>query len=87
MRLFAGLPKCFWADAISIATCLKNRGPSVPLDFKIPKDELSGKDVSFAHLKTFDCVDYLQSEKSLVGLFAGTRMAFDGCQQDCSINK
>uniref|UniRef100_A0A803MVY2 LOB domain-containing protein n=1 Tax=Chenopodium quinoa TaxID=63459 RepID=A0A803MVY2_CHEQI len=63
MRLYAGLPKCFWADAVSTAAYLINRGPSVPLEFKIPEEEWSGKEVSYTHLKTFGCVAYLQSEK------------------------
>ena len=32
MRLHAGLPKTFWADAVSITAYLINRGPSVPME-------------------------------------------------------
>ena len=35
MRLNAGLPKTFWADVVSIATYLINRGLSVPMEFKL----------------------------------------------------
>ena len=38
MRLYARLPKTFWADAVSTATQLINRGPSVPMEFRIPEE-------------------------------------------------
>ena len=38
MRLHAGLPKTFWADAVSTAAYLINRGPSVPMEFKLPEE-------------------------------------------------
>ena len=38
MRLHAGLPKMFWADAVNTAAYLINRGPSAPLDCKIPEE-------------------------------------------------
>ena len=34
MRLNARLPKTFWADVVSTATYLINRGPSVPMEFR-----------------------------------------------------
>ncbi|KAL2239399.1 UNVERIFIED_CONTAM: Retrovirus-related Pol polyprotein from transposon TNT 1-94 [Sesamum indicum] len=37
MRLKSGLPKMFWADAVNTAAFLINRGPSVPLNNRIPR--------------------------------------------------
>lgn len=37
MRLYAGLPKMFWAKAISNATFVINGGPSTLLNCRIPK--------------------------------------------------
>ena len=37
MRLHAGLPKTFWADVVNTAAYLINRGPSVPMEFRILK--------------------------------------------------
>ena len=38
MRLHAGLPKTFWADVVSTAAYLINRGPSVPMEFRLPEE-------------------------------------------------
>lgn len=59
MRIHAGLPKQFWADAISTAAYLINHGPSVPLNFGIPDEVWSGKEVNLSHLKIFGCVAYV----------------------------
>ena len=59
MRLHAGLPKTFWANVVNIAAYLINRGPSVPMEFKILEEVWSGKEVKFSHLKIFDCVSYV----------------------------
>ena len=50
MRLHARLPKTFWANVVSTATYLINQGPSVPKEFRLPKEVWSGKEVKFSHL-------------------------------------
>ena len=45
MRIHCGLPKAFWADAMSTTAYLINRGPSVPLRFKIPEKVWTGKEL------------------------------------------
>jgi hypothetical protein len=59
MRLHCGLPEIFWADAVSTAAYLLNRGPSVPLQFKLPEEVWSGKKVNLSFLKVFGCVSYV----------------------------
>ena len=53
IRLHAELPKSFWADVVSTVAYLINRGPSIPIEFKLPKEVWSGKEVNFFHLKVF----------------------------------
>ncbi|MCI97544.1 hypothetical protein A2U01_0118845, partial [Trifolium medium] len=36
LRVQLGLPKKFWAEAVNTTAYLINRGPSVPLEHKIP---------------------------------------------------
>ncbi|GJW59033.1 retrovirus-related pol polyprotein from transposon TNT 1-94, partial [Tanacetum coccineum] len=60
MRLHAGLPKMFWEDSVTTAAYLINRGPSVPLGFRIPEEEWQGKEVSLAHLRVFGCDSYVK---------------------------
>ncbi|KAJ0714724.1 putative RNA-directed DNA polymerase [Helianthus annuus] len=58
MRINAGLPKMFWADAVSTAAYLINRGLSAPLGFKVPEEEWRGEAVKYEHLKIFGCSAY-----------------------------
>jgi hypothetical protein len=63
MRLHAGLPLQFWADAIDIVVYLINRGPSSSLDGRIPKEEWTGKKVNYSFLKTFGCEAFVHIDK------------------------
>ena len=45
MRLHAGLLKTFWA--VNTAAYLINRGPSVPIEFRLLEEVWSGKEVKF----------------------------------------
>ena len=64
MRIHAGLPKMFWAEAVNTAAYLINRGPSIPLDGKIPKEVWSGKEVNLSHLRVFGCISYVQIDSA-----------------------
>lgn len=59
MRLHVGLPKMFWTKAINKATYLINRSPTTSIDFKLPEEVWSGKQVNLYHLEVFDCMSYL----------------------------
>ena len=59
MRLHTELPKTFQADAVSIAAYLINQGPLVPMEFRLPEEVWSGKEVKFSHLKVFGRVSYI----------------------------
>lgn len=59
IRLHAGLPETFWANAVSTAAYLLNRGPSVPIKFRLPKEVWSGKVVKLSLIKVFGCVSYV----------------------------
>ena len=64
MRTHAGLPKMLWAKAVNTATYLINRGPSIPLDGKIPEEVWSGKEVNLSHLRVFGCISYVHIDSS-----------------------
>ncbi|XP_070030235.1 uncharacterized protein [Nicotiana sylvestris] len=44
MRIHPGLQKYFWDKAVNMTAYLKNRGPSVPLNFEISKEVWIGKE-------------------------------------------
>ena len=55
MRLHAGLPLQFLADAVDTVVYLINRGPSSSLDGGIPEEAWTGKKVNCSFLRTFGC--------------------------------
>ena len=59
MRIQSGLPKMFWAEAVNTAAYLINRGPSVPLNYQLPEEVWSGKEVNLSHLRVFGCTSYV----------------------------
>ena len=59
MRIHYGLPKTFWADLVSRVAYLINRGPSVPLGFRISEEEWTRKELKYSHLWTFGCTAYV----------------------------
>ena len=59
MRIHCGLPKTLWADAVSTVAYLINRGPSVPLGFKILEEVWIRKELKYSHLRTFGCTTYV----------------------------
>uniref|UniRef100_A0A7N2QZR7 Integrase catalytic domain-containing protein n=1 Tax=Quercus lobata TaxID=97700 RepID=A0A7N2QZR7_QUELO len=70
MRLHAGLPKTFWADTVSTAANLINRRPSVPMEFRLPKDVWSGKEVMYKNRSTVvsDVTEIDQKKSEFVNL-------------------
>jgi len=59
MRLHAGLPKMFWADAVNTAAYLINRTPMKPLNLELPEEKWKGKKISLNHLRIFGSISYV----------------------------
>jgi hypothetical protein len=51
----AGLPKAYWAEAVSTAVYLINRTPTRVLNFKTPEEVWTGRKPDIRHLKIFGC--------------------------------
>ena len=66
MRLHSGLPKAFWADAVNTTVYLINCGPSVSLEYRLPEEVWSGKEVKLADLKVFRSEEHTSELQSLV---------------------
>ncbi|WVY97343.1 hypothetical protein V8G54_029494 [Vigna mungo] len=62
LHLQSGLPKQFWAEAVNTATYLINRGPSVPLEHKIPEEVWSGRNKLDPKSKKCTFIDYGEDE-------------------------
>ena len=54
----SGLPKTFWAEALSTATYVQNRAPTVVLGEKTPYEVLNKRKPNVKHLKVFGCEAY-----------------------------
>ncbi|KAL0447561.1 UNVERIFIED_CONTAM: Retrovirus-related Pol polyprotein from transposon TNT 1-94 [Sesamum latifolium] len=59
LRLNAGLPKSFWAEAVSMACYLVNRSPRASLGGKVAEEVWTGNPVNFDHLRIFGCSAYV----------------------------
>ena len=59
LRLNAGLPKSFWAEAVSMACYLINRSPQASLGGKVAEEVWTGNTVDFDHLRIFGCPGYV----------------------------
>ncbi|CAL5331695.1 unnamed protein product [Camellia sinensis] len=57
------LPKPFWEEAVLVACYLINRSPSVPLNFQIPEEVWSGREISYSHLRVFGCKAFAHVSK------------------------
>ncbi|WCJ18000.1 Transposon Ty1-LR1 Gag-Pol polyprotein [Euphorbia peplus] len=55
LRLNAGLPKRFWAEAVSMASYLVNRSPRASLGGKTAEEVWTNKDIDFSYLRIFGC--------------------------------
>ena len=63
MRLHAGFPLQFWAEAVDTVVYLINRGPSSSLDGRILEEEWTGKKANYSFLKTFGCEAFVHIDK------------------------
>ena len=59
LRLNAGLPKHFWAEAVSMACYLINRSPRASLGGKVIEEVWAGNDVDLSKLRIFGCPAYV----------------------------
>ncbi|CAL5398813.1 unnamed protein product [Camellia sinensis] len=63
MLKMAKLPKPFWEEVVRVACYLINRSPSVPLNFQIPEEVWSGREISYSHLRVFGCKAFAHVSK------------------------
>ncbi|KAL0355895.1 UNVERIFIED_CONTAM: Retrovirus-related Pol polyprotein from transposon TNT 1-94 [Sesamum radiatum] len=59
LRLNAGLPKSFWAEAVSMACYLINISPRASLSGKVAEEVWTGIPINFDHLRIFGCPIYV----------------------------
>ena len=53
IRLNAGLPKEFWAEATNMAVYIINRSPGITIDLQIPEEKWTSRKVDYSDLRTF----------------------------------
>ena len=63
MRLNAGLPKEFWAEATNMAVYVINRSPGTAIDLQIPEEKWTSRKVDYSDLRTFGCSAYVHVQK------------------------
>ena len=63
----ANISKTFWVGALTTTTYVINRSPSTPVDGDVPQRVWIGEDVSYRHLKVFDCLPYVHVAKNKRG--------------------
>ena len=67
MSAHAKLSKIFWVQVLMTTTYVINRSPSENLDGDVPQRVWTDKDVSYRHLKVFDCLAYVHVTKDKRG--------------------
>ena len=67
MLAHAKWSKKFWVEALMTSTYVINRSPSTPFDGYVLQRMWTGKDVSYRHLKVFDCLAYVHVAKDKRG--------------------
>ena len=60
----AKFPKSYWAKAMLMIVYLINKSPSVPLKGDVPKRVWTGQNVSYQHLRVFECLTYIHVTKA-----------------------
>ena len=67
MSAHAKLSKIFWVQVLMTTTYVINRSPSENLDGDVPQGVWTDKDVSYRHLKVFECLAYVHVTKDKRG--------------------
>nr|CAH66624.1 OSIGBa0115A19.5 [Oryza sativa] len=79
----AGMPACFWGEAVVAAVYVLNRSPTKALNGVTPHEAWHGRRPSVEHLRVFGCVGYVKTVKPNLRKLddRGTRMVFIGYEQ------
>jgi hypothetical protein len=59
LRLNAGLPKVFWAEAMNMAYYIINQSPRVAFDGKVAEEVWTGQEVDYSLMRIFGCPAYV----------------------------